>query len=610
MNRKILKVFGILITVLLILLVVLGLALRIYGPKYLVPYVVKEVREATNGRYMLSVNADSVNVHLISLSLNLGFTEFKRDTTVDEYCGIPMLDKFDVTANFNTFSIQSLELWKFLLDKRIVVNTVSLDQPSIRFVKNLDYNRIKSEAAKSDSIPPQSLSARDEEMLADTLTIEEFRDSKKKINAYVRVKDFKVNDAHFALYDGRKRYAIQEVYGLDVELDDFRLKRDGSRKVADAFIHIDSASTLVSKNIARISLKGIDLQQDTIKIDQFHYGHIVDRYAINRIKGFRASWLDANITDIDIHGIHTDDLIGDSVVNIDMASIGNVDLYLFKDKEELIINPDYKPLPTEQIRKIPLPLLFDTLQIANGDIIVDMEASQAIAPGRITLNNVGVDILNLTNIKELLEQKPEMKMHATFDIMDSAAIDFNASFNVNSLEDEFHVSCAVSPFNASILNDFVGSQFFIEFADGDIHSLNFQFDGNNKANVGTMDFEYQNLKVRKLKDYQKFIEGKPKTGFIAGVGNILIPSKRSMDSKGYKTAVIYYEKEYNRDFVHGTIQALLTGVESSLGILSKNLDKRQSQAEQLSEEDVAKSAEKAKEEVEKANKRKAKDRKN
>ena len=96
-----------------------------------------------------------------------------------------------------------------------------------------------------------------------------------------------------------------------------------------------------------------------------------------------------------------------------------------------------------------------------------------------------------------------------------------------------------------------------------------------------------------FKEYQKYIEGKPNTGFIAGVGNILIPSNRSRQTKGYKQAVIYYEKEYNRDFVHGNAMSIVSGLASSVGFGSKNLGKKQQKASQLDETSTLNSAEKA-----------------
>jgi hypothetical protein len=67
--------------------------------------------------------------------------------------------------------------------------------------------------------------------------------------------------------------------------------------------------------------------------------------------------------------------------------------------------------------------------------------------------------------------------------------------------------------------------------------------------------------------------------------------------------VIYYEKEYNRDFIHGTIMSLLSGAESSFGLKTKNLEKREEEAAQLDATDTEQSAQKALEKAEKARER-------
>ena len=122
--------------------------------------------------------------------------------------------------------------------------------------------------------------------------------------------------------------------------------------------------------------------------------------------------------------------------------------------------------------------------------------------------------------------------------------------------------------------------------------------------VGEMDFEYTNLRVRKLEGHEKYMEGRPKTGFFASVGNMLIPTNRTRSQRNYKAGVIYYEKEYNRDLVHCTVMAMLSGVLSSTGLASRNLEKRQKQAAELDETSTIKSAEKAAQQAEKAEKQK------
>ena len=174
-------------------------------------------------------------------------------------------------------------------------------------------------------------------------------------------------------------------------------------------------------------------------------------------------------------------------------------------------------------------------------------------------------------------------MRITSRLMDQIPLVLDYKLKLDAEDDQFWTSCTVEPFEASILNGFLGSQFFVQFKSGKIDRLHFEFEGNKKANVGSMDLEYSALKVQKLQGHEKYIQGKPKTGFLASMANMFIPTNRSMDQKNYKTAVIYYKKEYNRDIIHGTIQSLISGIMSSVGFATKNLEKQQAKAAALDE---------------------------
>jgi len=600
MTKRPLKILGFIIVFASLVFFISVLLLKIYGPQYLIPYVSDKVQEETKGRYTISINADSIKVHLISLSLNLGYTEFKRDSAVSQYSGIDFLDKFDVHATFQSFRINVFKLISFLIIDEIVVNRILLDQPVIVIRKNIHYNPDAEINLATDSLPVRSINYDVDSVLADSLAWEEFHHSRNTFTPNIQVNELHIKNASFLFYDGRKTKPIQEVHGLDLIVKKFIRGDKDDIEVDDAKIYIDSASFLVSKNIARLQVKGLDINPESIHLDQLHFGHIVNPYRINKIKRFRASWLNINIENIDIKGIHPEELISDSILNIDRLSMDYVNLHLFKDKEEMVINPAYKALPAEQIRTIPIPIEIDTIDIINADLLIEMEAPKAIKPGRLVINNLQGQILNVTNIPSKLESNSTMVFNSKCRIEDTIKVNLDFEFDLSSLEDKYSVTCGVQSFGASVMNPFLGSQFFIEFPKGEIDRLHFEFKGNNKVNVGTMDLEYHDLSLRKLKDYEKYIEGKPNTGLLAGLGNLLMPRNRSIDDKQYKQGVIYYEKEYNRDVIHCTIMSLVSGIASSVGLESKNLEKRQSQASELDESDIQQSAEDAQKKAEKA----------
>lgn len=608
LNRFI-KIGGIILFSASILLVTGLILFKILGPSYLIPYVIDKVSHETNGRYALIVSGDSLEVSFIDMSVRLGNTEFKRDTSVLAYSGIDFLDKFDIHAEFESFNIKTLNLVRYLITKKIVVDEISLEHPEIVVRKNRQYNT-KGSTSRSESDTIESSEVLritpTDSTIIDSLAWKEFRLAGSAHLPHLKVKRFKIGNADFSFYSSYGKNPIQEVRGLTFDLNGFQLLRQSDFAIEDVFLSINYASSMVSKNTARLTVHGVALHPSEFHLDSLHFGHVVDKYDINRIKGFRASWLDIHVKDINLYGLHPAKLINDSTILIDKVSVGLVNLNLFKDKEEPKINPEHKTLPQEKIRNISSGIMIDTIEVLHADLVIDMEAATAHLPGQVTFYNTNVLITNITNIKEDLLKNANMRVSLSSLLLNKIPLTLDYTFKLNSPEDKFNTICKVAPFEAPLINGFIGSQFFMELQSGHINKFDFAFEGNNKVNVGTMDFEYTDLKIRKMEGYEKYIEGRPKTGFIAGIGNVFVPTNRSKEQKGYKVAAIYYEKEYNRDLVHGTIMAMLSGILSSVGLSSKNIDKQRQKAEALSEEDIEKSAVEAQKKADKVDESKAK----
>lgn len=607
MDKKLLKILSIAIFSVSAILLISIILLKVYAPEYFVPYVTDKVSENTRGRYKLAINSDSVNLHLITMSLNMGYTELKRDSSIEVYSGIELLDKFDVYMTLGSFRISAFNLFRFLISKKIVIDELSLFQPKIIIRKNMNYKSEDAKKTPSTIAPEQPVNDQGDGLFADTAALSEMHRSRRALTPPISIGEFKIQDASFAFYDGKIDSPIQEIHGLDFELLNFDYDQNHDVDVTEAAVFVDSASSLVSRNTARLKIRGLRMHPDSIHLDHLHFGHIVDRYQINRIKGFRASWLQVDLNDVEIHGLHPGSLISDSILNIDNTTIGSVKLYLFKDKEEMVINPAHKALPSEQIRNISTHIHLDSININDGDFFIEMEASNAVVPGQLRISDFNGEIYNVSNVATSLAENPMMQFNSRFNIEDSIEVALQFAFDITSEDNEYLASCDVQPFAIPTLNGFIGSQFFVEFPKGALQHFHFEFQGNNKVNVGTLDLEYEDLSVRKLQDYEKYIEGKPNTGFLAGVGNLIIPHNRNRNSNNYKPGVIYYEKEYNRDVIHCTIMSMVSGIASSVGLNSRNLEKQEEKASKLDERSIQESAELAKDKAQKALEKKAND---
>ena len=610
MLPRLLKITGIFLLSAIALLVSILLLFKIFAPSYLIPYVIDQVDEETNGRYQLSVSADSLQIRFIDMSVSLGNTEFKRDSSVQTYSQIEFLDKFDVHAKFESFNIKAFNLLTYLLTDQMVLDEISLVRPEIVIRKNSTYlpqSPVGGQNPEGTGKSPTPIIESSASPLADSVAWKEFKLAGSKHLPHLKVKKFEIDDASFAFFSSQGTRPIQEVKGLTFDIIEFQLRRRSEVAVEDVSLTIDFFGSLLGKNTAMIKVHGAALHPTSFHIDSLFFGHIVDKYDINKIKGFRASWLDVGVKNIDLVGMHPASLINDSTIIVDKVAVGDLQLYLFKDKEEPKINPEHKPLPQEMIRNLDSQIMIDTFQLLNANLVIDMEAPQSHKPGRVDFYNTELFISNITNIEKELQKNHEMVVKLKSLLFGKFPIQLNYNLNLVSDANEFTAYCEVQPFDMKQLNGFIGSQFFVEFSDGYVDGLNFSFDGNKQANVGEMDFEYHDLKISKLSGYEEYLDGKPNTGFITGVGNIIIPKNRSKQQKGYKSAAVYYEKEFNRDLIHATIMSMVSGFMSSVGLSSKNVEKKREKAESLGEADIEKSSQKAQQDADKVDIQKAKE---
>ena len=584
--KKGFKIAGIALGALLLLGVIAALAISRYGPSLLLGYLKDKVEADTNGRYKLSL--DSLDFSPWTLSAHMGGLSLERDTTVQALSGIRLLDQFDVAYTQRSFDIQAFHLLRYVFSHTLEVEAMRLVDPSVKLVKNRLYGADGSDRPGSSVESPGN-----DSLLADTLVRRELAESGSQFFPILELGELAIEKGHFALYDGLKPDPVQQVKGLNLRLKKVRSDEDAPFSADSLMIGVDTATTLLERNFARLDLFDLYISPDSFRLDSLHLRHVVPPGRLNRLKGFRSFWVSAKARGLELHGVHYDRLIADSALVIDRVSVGNADITLFRDRADPRIDTAYKPLPPEIIRNFPGPLEIDTLDVLQADLALRMQAPGAIAPGQIAVNDMRITVTNVCNLPEKLEEDPYMDIAMQGKLMRSAPMTVDYRFLLTSPEDRYWANFQMRDLDATLLNDMVGSQAFITFRSGVIDNMALVYAGNNKANVGEMDFEYHDLKVRKLEEYDKFVPDNPHTGFLATLGNMLMPPNRNHDRKGYKKGVAYYEKEYNWGLAYNTAQTVNAGLRSSLGMGPRNLEKMQARAAALTDEDVRKSAEEA-----------------
>jgi len=484
-------------------------------------------------------------------------------------------------------------LLRFAVFKQINFSDLELLDPHLSITKNEDY--VDDEVARSgDSNIMATNTQGTSNELADSLALQELKEATVEFFPPIKVDHLSILGGSFTFFGGGVNYPIQTVNGLNLQVKGVYYE-DGKRifTAEDLSFEVDSASILVSQNMAKLSFEGLHVSTSDMHIDRLHYRHIISPAAVNRIKGFRASWLNIEVSHIDLPFVDVEKMIEHNSLLIPKLNIQKVDVHFFKHKLEQRINPAYKALPQELIKGIPFRFALDSLVVYDASILVEMLAAGAKAPGRLTLDTSRLTITNVTNIPSRIEVNPVMELNLTTKLMREVPASVNFKFKLNSDDLGYSTILKAGPLNAKVLNDFIGSQFFIDFRSGYIDRIDLIYRGNKRANFGKMHFDYTNLRLGQLENAEKYIDGKPRTKFLSGVANMIIPKNNMPGMKKYHTGLVYYEREYNRDFMHGMIMSLLSGILSTLGVGNQNEEKIRQKMNALNDQSMQDSAEKA-----------------
>lgn len=539
--------------VLLIVCVLAMLLANYYGPERLLTYAKERVQETTRGRYELEL--DTLDFNVFTLSVYLGDLRFQRDTSTDAYSGISLLDKHDLTIQFEDLTVDYFNLLRYVLRNELKVDYFALTHPQIEIRQNPDY---------------QAAAKQEDRTAADAAGLQDLTDSTVNLMPAFLINTLQVDRASFAFYEAHRPEPLLQVKGFSTTLLDLRSEADAPIRVGQFNLQLDTLSAWVGQYTARVEVLGLSAVDTLLAIDSLHYGHVVSPQRLNEIKGFRASKLDVQVRDLAFRGMDYDRLPADTGFVVRRIDIGNVNLLLEKDQNEARINPQYKPLPTEALLESPLVFRIDTAVIRRGRVRVAMQAPGAKAPGRLFLSQIRVHITNLTNHGPSIAENPQLRAHAEAYLMGEGQVNLNYRFPLDAGSHAFFVDGSLGPMSFEALNPFVSGLAFLRFASGRVNGMTFDFSGNESHTEGTLRLEYEDLKLAKLKDFQAVVDKNPRNGLLIGLANLIVPTHHLSTKKSYRPGEIYWEREYNRDIVHYSLQSLISGAISNLGFGPKN----------------------------------------
>ncbi|MEL7531506.1 MAG: hypothetical protein AAFN10_09375, partial [Bacteroidota bacterium] len=282
--------------------------------------------------------------------------------------------------------------------------------------------------------------------------------------------------------------------------------------------------------------------------------------------GYRKGWVHTQTHRVEIDSIDLYACIEREEFHIPKVFVGGLDIHTRVDRR-FQRSPQAKPSPPELFRKMQESLIVDSIWVIGG-MIRYQEYAPSGREGELYLDELHGLVTGLTNRPALLSN-PNMTMQIDANIMGQGLMEAQVEYPLTDSVNAFTVRGSVQGLDLTSLNPLLEPAANLKVNRGQAQKLEFNMRGNDRYCRGRMRFWYEDLNVSLFGEKKKQLQPTLIRRFWASFFANTVVRSHNPKKRFLRIGSIEYVPEENRSFVSNWVQALLTGVKSSVGISNK-----------------------------------------
>lgn len=241
---------------------------------------------------------------------------------------------------------------------------------------------------------------------------------------------------------------------------------------------------------------------------------------------------------------------------------------VFKDRNPPIKPLEVDPLLTNLLRQLPLTISTDTLLFTNSFIQYEQVPSGSQEPANIYFDNFFLTGYNITNDSSKIREAPISTLDIKCKFLGEGDLHIIIELDMSSETEAFKVKGTLARMDLKHINDMLETLVSAR-AEGVVHRLNFNFEGNNYDAGGSVDLEYTDLKVNALD------EDHEKEWLRSLFRNLTIRSENIKGDSDYRSGEIYFIRYLNKSFFNYLWNSLKIGLLDTAAPLLPNPDQKE-----------------------------------
>jgi hypothetical protein len=297
----------------------------------------------------------------------------------------------------------------------------------------------------------------------------------------------------------------------------------------------------------------------TLSLDSFAYYPTMHRDSVINQTPHQTDYITFHSGSIKLSDFNLEKYKKDSALLANVLTINNPVLTVYRDKFPPFLSGIIKPLPTDMIKNITLPVSVKRVDIVDGELSYTEKNAKSRAEGTIFLTRINGGLKKIKNSN--IENDDSLTLTLKAYLMDSTWINLKVKQSYSDTLSGFLMTLKMKPTTLSFLNPVLAPLSNVQITSGTIDSFQLRAIANEYISLGEMKMYYHDLKIKLVKggnqDKTTFF-----TKFASFIANTFVIKK---DNKG-RTGIIYFTRLRDRSFFNYIVKMTFSGMATSIGV--------------------------------------------
>lgn len=500
----------------------------------------------------LKVNVLSGELSISNFHLTVDTNFFHADDT------LRFKHQFLFEATLTNLSLTGLDIRALLLNKQLKIKGIEIDDPGIRVIDHLTK---KEKIARS-------------KLLAVELKQPDTTTGKKMSLGELSLEYFRISGGNAEFYDKVHSKSVFSVNSISLLLTNLFVNPEAPLRTLIDKTYKDSKFSLgevkfnSDKGFYDYAMKGVDLDiaENRLVLNDFM---LKPKYGKNQFAkkfGKQTDRIAVEIKTIEVAGFDLERYFTVGELLISTIKIDEVDMEIYRDKNDPFDFENFPKFPWQGLAGIQIPFEIDSISIRNSVIRYEELAPGRTEAGKVPLTNVKVDIFKVSNNPDYIAKNGPMVVLLEAKLFNEGDMFLQINVPSDLASSEFNFHGRIDRMNMQAFNMITELNVLVNIEQGQLDSLVFWANANEKIATGQMVMAYKNLKINVLKKETEKRESN-EFGLVSWLSNQVIkgfnPSEKNPGDKP-AVAEIFVERDINKSVFNYIVKSLISGIKATL----------------------------------------------